>query len=156
MRSQSSLKSATTLSSAEYIADRVKSAFEALETDDLRILESLYTEDVHFEDPAHALQGRKTVMSHFASLFKNLDSCSFKFHQTLISEPDIFMSWTMFVVHPKLQKGEIIRVEGGSLLKTRHGKIFYHRDYFDMGAMLYEQLPVLGVIIQQLKQRLGQ
>ena len=156
MRSNSILKSAATISSAEYTADRVKSAYQALGTGDLHSLESLYTEDVHFEDPAHALQGRKTLMGYFASLFKNLGSCSFKFHQTIIGDTDIFMSWTMFISHPKLRKGETIRVEGGSLLKTRHGKIFYHRDYFDMGAMLYEQLPVLGVIVRQIKQRLGQ
>jgi hypothetical protein len=41
-------------------------------------------------------------------------------------------------------------------LRTRNGKIYYHRDYFDMGAMLYEHLPLLGRIIQRLKHRLGQ
>ena len=156
MRSNPILKSASTLSSAQYIADRVKSAYQALGTDDLSSLESLYSEDVHFEDPAQALQGRKTLMNYFASMFKNLDSCSFKFHQTLISDTDIFMSWTMFISHPKLRKGETIRVEGGSFLKTRSGRIFYHRDYFDMGAMVYEQLPVLGAIVRKIKQRLGQ
>jgi ketosteroid isomerase-like protein len=134
MRSIPILKSASTVSSAEYIADRVKSAYQALGTGDLSSLETLYTEDVHFEDPAHALQGRKTLMRYFESLFKNLNSCSFKFHQTLIDGTDIFMSWTMFISHPKLRKGETIRVEGGSVLKTRRGKIFYHRDYFDMGG----------------------
>jgi ketosteroid isomerase-like protein len=86
MRSNPILKSATSLSSAEYTADRVKSAYQAMGTDDLGSLEALYTEDVHFEDPAHALQGRKALMNHFTSLFKNLDSCSFKFHQTLIGD----------------------------------------------------------------------
>ena len=156
MRSNPILKSASDLSSAEYTADRVKDAYKALGTDDLGALESLYTEDVHFEHLAHALQGRHTLMAYFKALFENLDSCSFKFHQTLISDADIFMSWTMFISHPKLRNGETIRVEGGSLLKTRHGRIFYHRDYFDMGAMLYEQLLLLGVIIRKIKQRLGQ
>jgi ketosteroid isomerase-like protein len=119
-------------------------------------LETLYTEDVHFEDPAHALQGRKPLMDYFASLFRNLESCSFKFHQTLMSDTDIFMSWTMFIEHPKLRNGATIRVEGGSLLKTRNGKIYYHRDYFDMGAMIYEHLPLLGRVVKKVKQRLGQ
>lgn len=156
MRANPILKSASNVSSAEYTADRVKSAYYSLGTADLEALETLYTEDVHFEDPAHALQGRKALMGYFASMFKNLDSCSFKFHQTIINETDIFLSWTMFISHPKLRKGETIRVEGGSFLKTRHGRVFYHRDYFDLGAMLYEQLPVLGTIISKIKQRLGQ
>ena len=156
MRSNPILTSASELSSAEYIADRVKAAYRSLGTDDLAELETLYTEDVHFEDPAHALQGRKPLMGYFASLFSNLESCRFKFHQTLISDTDIFMSWTMFITHPKLRNGATIRVEGGSLLKTRYGRIYYHRDYFDMGAMVYEQLPVLGPVVRKIKQRLGQ
>jgi len=50
--------------------------------------------------------------------------------------------------------GETIRIEGASYLKTRNGKIYYHRDYFDMGAMLYEHLPVMGRVIHHLKERL--
>lgn len=156
MRAHTKLTSASELSSAEYIANRVKAAYKSLGSDDLAELETLYTEDVHFEDPAHALQGRKPLMDYFASLFSNLESCSFKFHQTLIGDTDIFMSWTMFIEHPKLRNGETIRVEGSSLLKTRNGRIYYHRDYFDMGAMLYEHLPVLGLVVRKIKQRLGQ
>lgn len=156
MRLIPKLTSASELPNAEYIAGRVKSAYQSLGTDALAELEILYTEDVHFEDPAHALQGRKPLMLYFASLFSNLESCSFKFHQTLMSDTDIFMSWTMFIEHPKLRNGAKIRVEGGSLLKTRNGQIYYHRDYFDMGAMLYENLPVLGLVVRKIKQRLGQ
>lgn len=156
MRSNPILKSAPNLTSAEYTADRVKDAYKLLGTDDLNALESLYTEDIHFEDPAHALQGRNALMAYFKSLFRNLDSCSFKFHQTIARDTDIFMSWTMFISHPKLNSGETIRVEGGSHLKTRNGRIFYHRDYFDMGVMLYENLPVLGLVVRKLKEKLGQ
>jgi len=89
-------------------------------------------------------------------MFKNLENCSFKFHQTLSNGSDIFLAWTMFLNHPRLRSGETIRVEGASFLKTRNGKIYYHRDYFDMGAMLYEHVPLLGRIIQRIKQGLGQ
>ena len=155
MKANRVLRSASQLSSAEYIADRVKIAYQSLGSDDIPELESLYTEDVHFEDPARALQGRRSLMDHFASLFENLESCSFKFHQVLINETDIFMSWTMFVAHPKLRNGATIRVEGCSLFRTRHGRIYYHRDYYDLGEMVYEQLPAIGLFIKKIRQRLG-
>ena len=62
----------------------------------------------------------------------------------------------MFRNHPSLRAGDTIRVEGASYLRTHNGKIYYHRDYFDMGAMLYEHLPLLGRIVQRIKKRLGQ
>jgi hypothetical protein len=62
----------------------------------------------------------------------------------------------MLLNHSKLDAGETIRVDGSSFLKTRHGKIYYHRDYFDLGAMVYENLPILGRIIRSIRLRLGQ
>ena len=35
------------------------------------------------------------------------------------------------------------------------GKVCQHRDYFDLGAMLYEQLPLLGPVVRTIKMRLG-
>ena len=61
----------------------------------------------------------------------------------------------MTAKHPKFLKGQSVRVEGASFLKTRNGKIYYHRDYFDMGSLLYEHLPLLGKIIQKIKQRVA-
>ena len=142
-------------SSADYLAERVKKAYQSLGVQDLDEVGSLYTDDVYFEDPAHGVQGKPNLLEYFASMFKNLENCSFKFHQTLTDGSDIFMSWTMFLNHPRLNSGETIRVEGASYLKTRNGRIYYHRDYFDMGAMLYEHLPLLGRIIQRIKRGLG-
>jgi predicted SnoaL-like aldol condensation-catalyzing enzyme len=150
------LKSAQNLTSAGYLAQRVKEAYQAFGSENIADVESLYTTDIYFEDPSHAIQGKPSLMRYFSNQFKNLDKCSFKFHSTIANETDIFMTWTMFVNHSKLRGGETIRVEGTSYLRTRNGKIYYHRDYFDMGAMLYEHLPLLGRIIQRIKQRLGQ
>ncbi|MEL7287824.1 MAG: nuclear transport factor 2 family protein, partial [Pseudomonadota bacterium] len=64
--------------------------------------------------------------------------------------------WTMDLQHPKLQKGAPISVNGVSHLKFRDGQVIYHRDYFDLGEMLYENLPLLGSVVRTIKQRLGQ
>lgn len=150
------LKAAQNLTSAEYLAERIKEAYQTLGSENLSDVESLYTSDIYFEDPSHAVQGKTSLMTYFSNQFKNLDKCSFKFHSTIVDETDIFMTWTMFLNHPKLHSGDTVRVEGVSYLRTRNGKIYYHRDYFDMGAMLYEHVPLLGRIVQRIKQRLGQ
>ena len=150
------LKAAQNLTSADYLAQRVKEAYLSIGSENVADLESLYTSDIHFEDPSHAVQGKRSLMRYLHKQFSNLSKCSFKFHSSIASETDIFLTWTMFLNHQKLRGGDTIRVEGSSYLRTRNGKIYYHRDYFDMGAMLYEHLPLLGRIIQRLKQRLGQ
>ena len=150
------LTSASHLTSADYLAERVKQAYRSLGPDNLTTVESLYTDDVYFEDPSHGVQGKAALIKYFTNQFQNLMNCSFKFHQTITNGSDIFLAWTMFVKHPRLNGGEMIRVEGASYLKTRNGKIYYHRDYFDLGALLYEQLPLLSGVVTKIKQRLGQ
>ena len=150
------LKTAQDLTSAEYLAQRLKEAYQSLASESMAEVESLYTDDVYFEDPSHAVQGKTQLIRYFRKLFKNIDRCSFRFHATITDGSNVCLTWTMFLNHPKLQGGETLRIEGASYLKTRNGRIYYHRDYFDMGAMLYEHLPLLGRLILWLKQRLGQ
>ena len=77
-------------------------------------------------------------------------------YSPIVNDTDVFMTWTMFLNHPRLRNGDTVRVEGASYLRTRNGKVYYHRDYFDLGSMLYENLPLFGRVIRQLKSRLGQ
>lgn len=34
-------------------------------------------------------------------------------------------------------------------------RIFYHEDFYDVGAMIYQHVPVLGRIIRFINQRIG-
>lgn len=156
MTSAPELTNAGDLTSAEYLAERVRKAYQSLGTDNLDVVESLYSPDIYFEDPSHAIQGKPALLKYFSKMFVNLTDCQFKFHKTITNGTDIFMSWTMFLRHPRLDKGRTIRVEGASYLRTRNGQIYYHRDYFDMGAMVYENIPLLGRVIARIKKRLGQ
>ncbi|MFM1897388.1 MAG: hypothetical protein RLZZ385_2462 [Pseudomonadota bacterium] len=135
---------------------RVIAAYEQLGPDNLDAVQTLYTDDIYFEDPAHGIQGISALMHYFRVLFANVERCQFRFHQAIPMGTDIFLSWTMLVQHRKLRGGDLIRVEGVSFLKTRDGRVYFHRDYFDMGAMVYENVPLLGPIVRAIKHRLGQ
>lgn len=142
--------------STQHLANRVIEIYETLGTDNLNLAESLYSSDVHFEDPAHGIQGKTELLAYFANMFKNLQDCKFEFHQQMINGNDIFLTWTMRLTHPKLNGGQPIAVEGCSFLNTRDGQIYSHRDYFDMGVMVYEHLPLLGRIVKAIRHKLGQ
>jgi len=138
------------------LTQKVVATFENLDPTNIETLQQIYTEDISFEDPAHGIQGLEPLISYFEALFQNLDSCQFKFHKQVASSEDMFLSWTLLFRHKKIRQGEVIRVEGASYLKTRDGKVFYHRDYFDLGAMVYENVPLLGGLIRVIKGKLGQ
>ena len=74
--------------------------------------------------------------------------------QTIIEQGQATVIWTMTFSHDRLSSGESISVNGCSHLKFAE-KIYYHRDYLDMGQMLYEHLPLFGRIVQFIKKRVA-
>ena len=137
------------------LANALKRAYCSLATGNTAELAPLYSEDVYFEDPSHGIQGKAALVERFQHLYRNVDSCNFKFHQTLDTGGEIFLAWTMILRQRGPKSGEVIRVEGASFLKVRNNRIYYHRDYFDLGAFVYENVPMLGSIIKRIKQRLA-
>jgi hypothetical protein len=62
----------------------------------------------------------------------------------------------MTFIHSKLAGGRPITSAGVTFLRSDdNGRVFHHRDYFDLGAMVYEQIPLLGRAINSIKRRLG-
>jgi hypothetical protein len=61
----------------------------------------------------------------------------------------------MYLRHKRINGRREIQVEGISHLYIDCGKVNYHRDYFDAGQMLYENLPLLGGIIRKIKEHAG-
>ncbi|MDE1230773.1 nuclear transport factor 2 family protein [Vibrio aestuarianus] len=134
----------------------VSEVYQKLNKANLHLLDEVYHNDVVFEDAAHRLEGKVSLSEYFNNLYQNVTRCDFTIHEQQQMGNSGFLTWTMALQHPKLGKGSLIYVQGMSHLKFQDGKVIYHRDYFDLGEMLYENLPLLGSVIRAVKQRLGQ
>ncbi len=131
-------------------------AFNRLDSTRLDLLDTMYHPDICFTDPAHSLKGIPALKQYFASLYENVRSIRFIFDTRMMSGNLAFVTWTMELSHPPLSKGRSISVDGCSHLSfAPDGRVIFHRDYFDLGAMIYEHLPVVGGLIRTLKRRLG-
>lgn len=130
--------------------------YERLSKTNLHLLNEVYHQDVVFEDAAHRLEGWDALQDYFSTLYANVKRCDFKIKEHQQVGDSGFLTWTMSLEHPKLQKGSQVEVQGVSHLRFDGGRVIYHRDYFDLGEMLYENLPLIGSVIKTIKQRLGQ
>lgn len=130
--------------------------YQRLATDNLSLLTQVYSPDVHFQDPLHSIKGRHSLVAYFDGLYRNIDYCQFTIDDVLHRDQQAAIYWTMTFIHPSLNRGKPIRVEGHSRLRAEGDKVVYHRDYLDAGAMIYEHVPVLGRLVKMLKQRAGQ
>ena len=120
-------------------------------------LDSIYTADIEFIDPIPTHHGLDNVIAYFSKLLNETQSCRFDIHETLLSQKDntsaYTVIWTMHLV--LAQPAKTITLDGVSIVTVRDDKIFYHRDYYDMGEMVYEHIPLLRWIIKKIKARLA-
>lgn len=133
-----------------------KTLYRSMCASDLQeeLLTEVYAEDLLFQDSFHKIESRDAFLHYCSELYENLRSCDFDFHDQWMNDGQAMLTWTMTYSHPKLNRGKPISVEGASHLRFNE-KVYFHQDYFDGGALLYEHVPVLGSIIQQLKKRMA-
>lgn len=114
-------------------------------------LSPIYSANVRFQDPFVALKGRSRLAAYLASSYANVIDCRFDFGAP-VGQPDhCCLPWTLHLRHKRLRGGQQVRVDGISLLMVEDNLICVHRDYFDAGQMLYENLPLLGSAVRWLR-----
>ena len=87
-------------------------------------------------------------------MYKNVKSIRFDFDHFVESPTEVVGIWKMTLETDKLNSGKPIVVEGNSVIRFgSNGKAIYHRDYFDMGAFVYENIPGLGFVVKKIKDR---
>jgi len=121
-------------------------------------LNKLYTDDVVFIDPITTHRGLPQVQEYFSNLLVHANSCEFDISDILeckskTSQITHVANWTMTLVLK--QKNKIITLDGTTQLSVKNDLIVYHKDYYDVGEMVYEHIPLLGFVIKRIKRKLA-
>lgn len=119
----------------------------------MMLIDEFYHQDVEFHDPVGTIKGSHQLKSYYKNMYKNAKSVSFNFSNFIESEDTVIGIWKMTLVTDKLNGGAPVTVDGNSVIKFKEGKAYYHRDYFDMGAFVYENIPVIGFMVKKIKDR---
>ena len=130
--------------------------YQSLGVDNLDLLHQVYHQDIFFQDPLHEIQGFSELSKYFRALYTHLTQCDFIITEVLCSQEAAAIYWRMDFTHKKLNHGKQVSIEGHSKIKGREDLVYYHRDFVDLGAMLYEHIPFLGVVIKSIKKRAAQ
>ena len=142
------------------MSDRLKQTealFNNFNSNTLHLADGFYDPDVVFQDPIVELKGRDALKAYYADMYENVTSIRFDFSGGIEKEDEAVVFWTMEVRSKGFKGGEPVLLDGVSYVKFggESGKAVYHRDYFDMGAFVYENIPVLGSIIRYTKKKLS-
>jgi len=139
-------------------ADRAKDVFTRLNIDSMEVVDEFYDQNIEFHDPIGSISGRDNMRAYYKKMYEGLKSIKFDYYEAITMDKTVVLVWKMTYAVDKLNSGEPIAVEGNSVIKFggSEDKAIYHRDYFDVGAMVYEFVPVLGWGVRKIKEKLGE
>jgi len=133
------------------IIEKFISVYQGLDSNNISSIASIYDKNIKFVDPFHEVNGLETLMGYFSRLYRNVESCDFEFKEIYKSNSSAMVTWNMLLKHKSLSKHPI-DVPGSTEIHFNE-KIHYHRDYFDAGKMLYENVPLIGSAVRFLKKK---
>lgn len=136
----------------EAFIDRFVESYNALHSGNLETISEIYNDDIQFIDPVHNLNGIDEVKSYFSGLYENLQSIKFIKKDLILEKNKAALFWEMELSHKKLNSGEIILLHGMSKLHF-NDKVYFHQDYFDMGEMVYQNIPILKSVINMIRKK---
>ena len=135
--------------------ERIVATFNELTKDNMHILDGFYHPDVVFEDPLGRIEGLPALKRYYLRMYRNVETIRFDFSDHLVDGDTHLAAWTMRMQVKGFNRGREIVLDGNSLIRFGEGDLVtYHRDYFDMGAMVYEHIPVIGYLVRRVKKRL--
>jgi limonene-1,2-epoxide hydrolase len=129
--------------------------FNELSSVNIHEIRQVYSDDVVFQDPFSRVEGIDALADYFTSAYANVISCSFDFGEPVINGRDVCIPWIMRLRHKRIRNGHQVNVDGISQLRIGDGRVSSHRDYFDVGQLLYENLPFLGKAIRWIRNQAG-
>lgn len=133
--------------------ERIIKVFNELNKDTMHILDGFYHPQLDFQDPLGQIKGLPSMKAYYANMYKSVKSIRFEFTKVIQDGDEYVGFWKMYLAAPILNGGNEFWVEGNSHIRfdPKTDLVIYHRDYFDMGAFIYEQLPLLKTVIHQVK-----
>lgn len=132
--------------------EHIISTFNNFNGKNLNALNSFYAPDVYFQDPVTTRNGLEDLKKYYAHAYKNVKSIRFDFAPISRDGEQYFAPWVMTLAAKGLNRGEEFTVKGLSHIRFNDkGLVSYHRDYLDLGELIYERLPIQGFIISKIK-----
>lgn len=137
---------------AKEAIEKFKTYYERCEFHDIEELKKVYSENIKFKDPIHQIEGIQKLDTYFKKMDRNLVEGTFHFKSTTFSENSAHLGWDMEVLMKSPAKW--LKVSGVTYVEF-DDKITHHVDYFDAGAMFYENVPILSKIIRFVKLKIA-
>lgn len=114
-----------------------------------------YAQGAYLDDTIVTHRGPEEIKKYFLQTAETMTSFEVKILDTARSGPDHYIRWEMIFSAPKMADGKPLHSVGVSQVRfNAEGKVAMHQDFWDSGQNLYGHIPVVGGLIQLIRNRM--
>lgn len=118
-------------------------------------LRDLYAADVYFNDTLRSLEEREALVSYLGHTAGRLESMELTVLDRQHHGPDAYLRWTMRTRFSAGWRDVDVTTLGMTHLRfNEQGQVILHQDFWDSRQGVFEHLPILGGIINGIREGL--
>lgn len=132
--------------------ERLIAFYQSLTPERVAELRHLYSEDAYFKDPFNEVRSVADIEEIFVRMFRRISQPRFVVTHSFGQGTEGFLVWELQFTSRWLRGGPEQTIRGASHVRfDSHGRVVYHRDYWDAAEELYARLPVAGWLLRLLR-----
>lgn len=133
--------------------DGVQRYFAGMTADSVRELTAaVYAPEAYLNDTLVGIDGADSIEAYFSHTMERARLLNVEFLEKAPAGTDWYVRWRMTVAADGLNGGEEVVTYGVTQFRfDADGRVLIHKDFWDSGTGLYEQLPVLGGVIGRVR-----
>jgi hypothetical protein len=108
----------------------------------------VYAPQAYLNDTLVGIDGLERIEAYFADTVEKAEKLEVEFLDRAPAGTDWYVRWRMTVAVDGLNGGVPVISYGVSQFRfDAEGRVLLHKDFWDSGTGLYEQLPVIGKVV---------
>ncbi|MDP2324185.1 MAG: nuclear transport factor 2 family protein [Gammaproteobacteria bacterium] len=112
----------------------------------------VYAPESYLNDTLVGIDGVDSIEAYFLYTVKNAELLTVEFLDRAPVGTDWYVRWRMTVAVDGLNGGKPVVSYGVTQFRfDADGRVLLHKDFWDAGTGLYEQLPVLGALVGRVR-----
>lgn len=113
---------------------------------------SVYAPDCYLNDTLVGIDGAPAVEAYFGHTVQQATQLKVEFLERAPVGSDWYVRWRMTVAADGLNGGKAVVTYGVTQFRfDASGRVLIHKDFWDAGTGLYEQIPVLGRVLGRVR-----